>query len=336
MSGRAKRLVAASGVALAMGACGAVLTAGTASAATPIVLGSCNATINGAPGTPLSLNPNAVLNPVVNTVSAVPILGPPLAGTVQGILTSMPNIPIGAIPNGTGAISGATIAHDVTSRIPVLGPVLGQVTSTLTNMCGITMHGLNTVAGTAQDGTNALANAAQRAFNPGSKSGGQPGTPGGGDPGKQGDPGTSGNPGTAPGATQGTPPPLAMPSYQGLVGTGVPFNDSLIAQYGTALSPQQRYGNIPFAMPGLFSMSPGVRYGGEIPGYAPQVQALGAQQGDANNPVRTAGRAEALPGGGLTDGTVGLPLLLAVLGFAGVSAALVRTWVLRKSLGTTA
>lgn len=99
-------------------------------------------------------------------------------------------------------------------------------------------------------------------------------------------------------------------------------------------SPQQRYSGIPAATPGLFNVSPGVRYGGQIPGYSPEFGLLG-EDGDRSTSgepgVRNAGSADALPAasGGLAAGPM-LPVLLAVLALAGVSAGLVRTWVLRK------
>ena len=46
--------------------------------------------------------------------------------------------------------------------------------------------------------------------------------------------------------------------------------------------------------------------------------------------MRTAGHAEALGPAGTPGSGVGLPMLLAVLMLAGVTAALVRTWVLRR------
>jgi hypothetical protein len=88
------------------------------------------------------------------------------------------------------------------------------------------------------------------------------------------------------------------------------------------------YGNIPFARAGLFSPSPGVRYGGSVSGYTPQFGILGAANPDA---VQAAGHAEALrPSGGTK---IALPVLLAVLALSCVTAALVRTWVLRRAPG---
>lgn len=100
-------------------------------------------------------------------------------------------------------------------------------------------------------------------------------------------------------------------------------------------SPLQRYSGLPAATPGLFNVSPGVRYGGQIPGYSPEFGLLGedGERSTSGDPgVRNAGEADALPAAA-DDSATGpaLPTLLAVLALAGVSAGLVRTWVLRKA-----
>jgi hypothetical protein len=108
------------------------------------------------------------------------------------------------------------------------------------------------------------------------------------------------------------------------------FTNGNLFGFGFAESPLARYAGIPFASAGLFDPSPGVKYGGDVSGYAPGFGVLGQNQVPADG-VQTAGQAEALgsPGNALTNG-VGLPMLLAVLMLAGVTAALVRTWALRR------
>jgi hypothetical protein len=87
------------------------------------------------------------------------------------------------------------------------------------------------------------------------------------------------------------------------------------------------YSNIPFARAGLWAPSPGVRYGGGIPGYSPEFGVVGELPPDDG--VSVAGRAEAIsPANGQR---VELPVLLAVLVLSCVTAVLVRTWVLRKA-----
>jgi hypothetical protein len=104
------------------------------------------------------------------------------------------------------------------------------------------------------------------------------------------------------------------------------FNGANNYDYGRV--PLFSYTNLPFAVPGDFSPSPGVLYGGNVSGYAPQVGSLSGISPSADG-VQTAGRAQALPGSGTGSG-VAAPVLIAVLALAGVTAALVRTWVLRR------
>jgi hypothetical protein len=87
------------------------------------------------------------------------------------------------------------------------------------------------------------------------------------------------------------------------------------------------YSNIPFARPGLWAPSPGVRYGGGVPGYSPEFGIVGDSAPDDG--VSVAGRAEALSSP--VGRRVEFPVLLAVLALSCVTAALVRTWVLRRA-----
>jgi hypothetical protein len=160
-------------------------------------------------------------------------------------------------------------------------------------------------------------------------------------------PGPGGSPQQPPngGAPQGGAPagqspipgvnsPL-LPSSGGGAGplsTLFPNFTSLPFGYSTGYAPMRDYSGIPMAMAGLFTPSPALRYGSQIPGYQPQYglsNPAGPESGSAG--VQNAGQAEALP----TDGdshTNGLdwPMLVAVLALSGVSAGLVRTWVLRR------
>jgi hypothetical protein len=86
------------------------------------------------------------------------------------------------------------------------------------------------------------------------------------------------------------------------------------------------YSSIPFARPGLFAPSPGVLYGGSVAGYTPQFGILGMDNQDG---VQAAGHAEALSAP--MGNKIALPILLAVFALSGVTAALVRTWVLRNA-----
>ncbi|WP_112276257.1 hypothetical protein [Lentzea terrae] len=285
-----------------------------ATAAEPIVVGSCATSVQGTPGTPVSLSPNAVLQPVTDLVRAVPLLGPPLVEPFKQAFSQLKPIPIGAVQAGTTTISGATIANAVMAelqKLPLLGPILGTldktVRATLTSGCGVVVTGVNQVAAPVQDGSKAVADASQQAVG-----GIQAPKPPAGQP--QPQPGTP--PGQQPGVTPGTPG-----APQGIAGN----RDFALYSFGSNFGrvPLFTYGSLPFAMPGLYSPSPGVRYGSQVP-------RASNGNGVDGDPVQAAGRATALPrlGG---PGGVGAPVLVAVLLLACVTGALVRTWVLRRT-----
>lgn len=301
-------------------------SSGTANAAEPIVIGSCAASIQGTPGQPVSLAPAAVLNVVVDAIRAIPLLGPLVATPAKKEIAKLPPIPIGAIPNGTGYITGGTIANAVNAelrKIPLLGPgiadLIGLVQSQLTQLCTVTVTGVNEAAAPVQDGTAAVADASEAATQdfieglPGGKPGGTPG----------GNPGS--NPGTNPGTGGGLPAPN-QPVTGGAPGLGLDLYQPGLWDFGR--SPMADYSNIPFARPGLWAPSPGVRYGGGVPGYSPEFGIIG--DSPADDGVSVAGQAEAISPP--QNQRVEFPVLLAVLALSGVTAALVRTWVLRRTL----
>ena len=332
----------AAGLALVLGGATAGLVVGTttAAAAEPIVVGTCATSIKGAPGTPISLAPSAVVGPVLSVVRAVPLLGSTLAGSVQNAVNGMGNIPLGVIPAADTTIGGGTIAAAAVPRIkaaiqdiPLIGGVLSTIVSgvqdALTSGCRIVVDAVNTVAAPVQEGGEAVGGAIEDGVAkvlPGGtpNTPGTPGSPGGGTPGG-GTPGTPGG-GTGGGGSGGggSAPPLpgvSNPVVGGGSGLGgVPLYD------GLGRVPRDYYGDIPAFAPGLFSPSPAVRYGGAVPGYTPEFGILGETGGDG---VQAAGHAEAIgaPGGN----RIALPVLLAVLILSGVTAALVRTWVLRRT-----
>ncbi|WP_431901873.1 hypothetical protein [Amycolatopsis thermoflava] len=133
-----------------------------------------------------------------------------------------------------------------------------------------------------------------------------------------------GLPSSQPGTTAPAPGTPAATTVPGISGTG------------SATAPPRNYGNIPAAVPGVTgaAVPPSALYpsSATLPDQAlPQVGVLGGQSTSAGGQadVRNAGNASAI-GGEPATGNVQLPMLLAVVALAGVSAALVRTWVLRK------
>lgn len=340
MRGRIGTLATAAALVLATSSLGLVATAGIADAATPIVVGSCAASVQGTPGQPVSLSPSAVMQPVISVLNSIPLLGPPLAQPFQQAFTALPAIPIGALPTGSGYISGGTIANQVVAQlksIPLLGPVIGLLVSgvqkALTAGCGVTVQGVNAAASPVQDGANKVASAISGAASGGSTGNGGTKSGGGGTTG-----GSSGGGATTGGGSTGGSGATSssgggggvnFPTSSGLSNTGVQlYQLDAVNSYDYGRVPLFSYTNLPFAVPGDFSPSPGVLYGGSVPGYAPQVGSLGGISPSSDG-VQTAGRAQALPGSGTSTG-VAAPVLIAVLALAGVTAALVRTWVLRR------
>lgn len=340
------RLAAVTAVAVAVTAGGVVAAADATGSAQPVVVGSCSTTVKGAPGTPVELSPSAVVAPIASIIDAVPILGPGLVAPFKSAFDALPPIPIGSLPSGSGTITGGQIAGDVVAQlnaIPLLGPVLSVITGTVQNVltsgCQVLVTGVNAVTAPIQQGASTVDSASQQIQQQAGIISKGSGPTGGTSPGQTGS--TGGGTGTTQsGGTTNGGGGSGMPAPNSPVLGGVPanlggaggslFGAGTLLDYGLAESPLARYAGIPFASAGLFDPSPGVKYGGSVPGYAPSYGVLG-QAGDQTDDVRTAGHAEALGAGIGPLGTgVGLPMLLAVLMLAGVTAALVRTWVLRR------
>ncbi|WP_026360543.1 hypothetical protein [Amycolatopsis nigrescens] len=293
--GRARKTAAVGAAAFVLAGSAALAVPAPAEAA--VLTGSCGSTITGSPGDKIKVDPSSLL------------------GLPKGTL---PALDLGFISLGTKTLSQA---------VPLVG-------SLLTKLCSVTVTGVNAAAAPAESGASAVnkavgdtakavGEAAGKAFNPGKK------------PAPEKPPADGRPPQTPPdGATGpigGSAPDSFIPAPNSEVYGGTPFTFAgLPGSFGYA--PMRSYNGLPFATAGLFSPAPGVRYGGQVPGYAPEFGILGqdARKAPANG-VQNAGNAEALPAnsGGLGDST-GLPLLLAVLALSGVSAGLVRTWVLRR------
>ncbi|HEX3784419.1 MAG TPA: hypothetical protein VHX38_32570 [Pseudonocardiaceae bacterium] len=343
MHARWTRFVAASTLTVAVAGTGLFAGSGSANASTPIVIGSCATSIQGAPGTPVELSPAAVVQPLVTIVNAVPLLGPGLAAPFQSAFEALPPIPLGALPDGTGYITGGQVANAVVAaikQIPLLGPILGTVItsaqSVLTSGCGVTVQGVNAAVAPVQDGAGALANAGTQlgqSLGLGSKTS----TPGNGQGpgGAQSPPGNGAPQGSDPGSGQGLGSNVPVTGAPGIGDLSLldnpAFGAAQLLDDGLAESPLARYSGIPFASAGMFAPSPGVRYGGDVPGYSPGYGVLNNSGTPQPDGIQTAGEAEALgPGSTPGDNGIGLPMLLAVLALSGATAGLVRTWVLRR------
>ncbi|MFJ7211167.1 hypothetical protein [Amycolatopsis sp. NPDC098790] len=290
----------------------------TAVGATAFVL--AGSAVLGAPGTASAAETKTV--PCGSTVTAKPgdhikgsILGLPaidlgIVGQATTVLTSV----VGGLLNTVCKVT-VTVVNDVVAPVPGVGAPAASALNQAAD-------GLNT-AGTS--GLNSI-NSGGRQASP------QPGT--GGNP--QQNPPSGGTGGNQQGGTpqgSGGIPEANSPLLPGFSGGGAsPAFGGFPFSIGTGYAPMRDYSGIPFATAGLFTPSPALRYGSQIPGYAPQYGLTGPDQSAAGNSgVQTAGQAEALPSvsDGFTDGS-NLPLLIAVLALSGVSAGLVRTWVLRR------
>ncbi|MEV6642819.1 hypothetical protein [Amycolatopsis sp. NPDC051371] len=288
----------------------------TAVGATAFVL--AGSAVLGMPGTASAGETKTV--PCGSTVDAKP------GDKIQGTLLGLP------LPIDLGIVGQATTV--LTSTVSGLLNTVCKVTVNVVNTVVSPLPGVGAPAASAiNQGVEGLTSGAQQGL----------GAVNGGGKQQSPQPGTGGNQQTPPsggtgGAPQGgtpqgaTPIPEAnsplLPGFSSSpVFGGFPFS------IGSGYAPMRDYSGIPFATAGLFTPSPAIRYGSQIPGYAPQYGLTGPDQNAAtgNSGIQTAGQAEALPSAtdGFTDGS-NLPLLIAVLALSGVSAGLVRTWVLRR------
>jgi hypothetical protein len=298
MQGRTRRATAIGAAAFALAGSAALTLPGTASAA--VITGSCGATIQGTPGDQVQIDPSSLLGLPAHT---------------------LPVIDLGIVSQGT---------QTLTRSIPVVGPILGGI---LNKLCSVTVVGVNTVTAPVAAG----ASTANKALTDTAKTvggalgvGGTPApqqSPAGGSPQAP----VGGSAGNAPGGQ--TPGSQTIPdSNSPVLGGGSLGFGSLPLDFSTGYAPMRDYSTIPMAMAGVYAPSPGLRYGGQIPGYAPEFGLPGdAGTKQDSSGVQNAGQAEALPSGNGVTAGVGLPVLIAVLSLSGVSAGLVRTWVLRRT-----
>ncbi|WP_290058041.1 hypothetical protein [Amycolatopsis solani] len=299
MQERTRRATAVGATAFVLAGSAVLGLPGTASAETKTV--ACGSTVSAKPG---------------DTIKATtPLLGIPLD---LGIVTEGTKVLTGTINAILGTLCQVTVnvVNTVVSPVPVVGaPAASAINQGVQGVTSGTQQGLSALSG------------GQPA--PGQ----QPGT--GGNPQQPPSGGTGGNPqqgGTQPGS--GGIPEANSPLLPGFSGGGAsPAFGGFPFSIGTGYAPMRDYSGIPFATAGLFTPSPAIRYGSQVPGYAPQYGLTGPDgtAADGSSGVQTAGRAEALPSAsdGFTNGS-NLPLLIAVLTLSGVSAGLVRTWVLRR------
>jgi hypothetical protein len=268
----------------------------------------------GMPGTASAAETKTV--PCGSTVTAKP------GDHIQGSLLGLPAVDLGIVGSATTVLTSV-----VGGLLNTVCKVTVNVVNTVVSPVPVVGAPLASAVNQGADGLNTAATGGLNTINGGKQQSPQPGT--GGNPQQPPSDGTGAPQGGTP---QGSTPipdansPLLPGFASSPVFGGFPFS------VGTGYAPMRDYGGIPFATAGLFTPSPAIRYGSQIPGYAPQYGLTGPDgTATGNSGVQTAGQAEALPSAqdGFTNGS-NLPLLIAVLALSGVSAGLVRTWVLRR------
>jgi hypothetical protein len=276
----------------------AFLSAGTASAATTLA-GTCSGSVNGSMGDTVAVQGSSVKELVrkgaqdyVNSHLWTALSVWP--NTIADTIAGKGALTVGQVPNAAGGtITGSAIGSAVATALKGSNG-LGVLDSTKTEVLNAVSANVAKSCGLTTIATNYVA--------PGQPGAGGTGTPQGG--------GT----GTVPGGTSGNLSNL---------------NPGNAAGSGTA--PMRDYGGIPTATAGT-AVAPGVRYpaDGSLPGDASAPQGdTGAQSGQGAD-IRDAGNAQSLASPGSSN-DVQLPMLLAVIVLAGVTAGLVRTWVLRRA-----
>ncbi|WP_020669139.1 hypothetical protein [Amycolatopsis nigrescens] len=275
---------------------GILLTGGTASASTVLADG-CSGSVIGSMGDQVAVNGPALKSLVrqgaQKNVNALTFLTvhPEELGKA---IESKGAIPVGQIPEGaSGNVAGQAVGDAVVQALGNANGlgVLDQTKSDTRKVIRDTV--------TAACGLNTFAS---------NYSVPTPNTPS-----------TTGSPSNSPGSANG--------------GTGTGLPGVSLGTGGTGIAPPRDYGNIPAAVPGV-ALPPGARYpaGAPMPGQqSPEFGILGTDNTSGQADVRNAGQADALAAPASSSNTVQLPMLLAVVALAGVTAALVRTWVLRRT-----
>jgi hypothetical protein len=277
---------------------GAFLTTGTASAATTLA-GTCTGSVNGSMGDTVAVTGASVKELVrkgardyVNSHfwTFASVWPDALADTIAG----KGALTVGQVPNAAGGtIEGSAVGSAAATALKGANG-LGVLDSTKAEVLAAISSTVAKSCGLTTVATNYVA----------------PGTQGAGGTGATQGSGT----GTTPGGTSGNLSNL-NPGTAGGTGGSAPMRD---------------YSGIPTATAGT-AVAPGVRYpaNGTLPGDAAAPQAGQGDQSGQGADIRDAGNAQSLASNSASN-DVQLPMLIAVIVLAGVTAGLVRTWVLRR------
>lgn len=277
---------------------GAFLSTGTASAATTLA-GTCTGSVSGSMGDTVAVTGASVKELVrkgardyVN--SHFWTFASVWPDSLADTIAGKGALTVGQVPNAAGGtIAGSAVGGAVATALKGANG-LGVLDSTKNEVLAAISSNVAKNCGLTTIATNYAA----------------PATPGAGTPQARTD--------TAPGGAAGN---LSNLNPGAVGGTG-----------GSA--PMRDYSGIPTATAGT-AVAPGVRYpaNGTLPGDLSAPQAgQGDQSGQSGQgaDIRDAGNAQSLASNSAAD-DVQLPMLLAVIVLAGVTAGLVRTWVLRRA-----
>jgi hypothetical protein len=290
-----RKALTATAIAAVLGG-GAFLGGGTASASTLLANG-CSGSVSGNMGDQIAVQGSTLADTVKTAAAAKKqtlLWIIPLNGVdpdgLAKAITAKGAVIIGEIPNAAGGSIGGDVVSAAVSQALNGNAALGWSADTKTGV----LQAISTAV-TKACGLNTLAlNYAAPTTSPSSSS---------------------------PTSSYGQPP-------------ATDGNGGVLLGSGSASAPQRNYSGIPTAVAPGFAVPPGVRYpaAGGIPGQPAPEYGLpgdgGSQQQSSD--VRNAGNASALAAPDSSLGGVQLPMLLAVMALAGVTAALVRTWVLRR------
>ncbi|MGI8309072.1 hypothetical protein [Saccharopolyspora hattusasensis] len=285
------------------------LGAGIANAADPLLVDQPLATVKAVPGQQITIAPSTLDFKVREAVLlAMPLAFGPAADAAERFKELAP-ISLGAAPEGRTFYSGKDIAKAAAPRLAEIGLPADKVDA-------VTWHFTNLVSL-----GNALTVKAERPEEQPPPSSGQP-TPEKSKPTPTPEPSATQPPSpTTPPPVVTTPEPTLTPSI------GAPAEISVLPpslrdlQGGSPPWGQARYDQAPGLTPNV----------GDLAKQAQEQQKAREQQQarEQQEEIRAAGRAEALP----TEVTerVAAPVLLAAISLAVVTAALVRSWVLRRN-----
>ena len=273
---------------------GAFFATGTASAATTLVSTSCTGSVTGQMGDQVAIDGTSVKTLVTNGANNAGTLA--IGSWAGDSIAKIHSIPVGQVPDSAGGeATGAAIGKAVRTALASSG----------TWGLGLDWNKtLNSVESTVAKGCG-LTLLASNYVAPGT-----PAQPGAGGTGAQ-----QGGTGTTPGGASGNLSNL-NPGTAGGTGGSAPMRD---------------YSGIPTATAGT-AVAPGVRYpaNGTLPGDLSAPQAGQGDQSGQGADIRDAGNAQSLASNSASN-DVQLPMLIAVIVLAGVTAGLVRTWVLRRA-----